>query len=142
MSESSAGSPGSKARPEFRNINVSQILHYRLPPAGMVSILHRVSGALLFLVGIPLVLWLFQLSLTSELSFERLRLVFGHWFVKLVLLALAWSFIHHLFAGIRYLVLDLHIGTGREQAQRSAYVVFAASVVVTVLAACKLFGVF
>ena len=58
-----------KVRPQFRNIQVSQILSYRLPPAGIVSILHRLSGALLFLVGIPFCLYLLQQSLTSEISF-------------------------------------------------------------------------
>ena len=91
-----------KSRPEFRNIHVTQILHYKLPPPGMVSILHRMSGAVLFL-ALPLILWLFDLSLMSELSFERLVEIGSHWLVKLVLLGLIWAFVHHLVAGLRYL---------------------------------------
>ncbi len=60
-----------KARPQYRNIHVSQILSYRLPPAGIVSILHRISGALLFLVGIPFFLYLLHKIISRELSFER-----------------------------------------------------------------------
>ena len=137
MSESAA-----KPRPEFRNIHVAQIMRYRLPGPGMVSILHRISGALMFLVGIPFILYLFQQSLTSELSFERYSAVVSHWFAKLVLLALAWAFLHHLFAGIRYLLLDMYIGWDLPAARKSAAIVLFASLVLTVLAGLKIFGVF
>ena len=131
----------SKARPQIRNIHVTQILQYRLPPPGMVSILHRVSGAVLFL-ALPLILWLFDLSLMSELSFARLVEVGSHWFVKLVLLALIWAFLHHLIAGIRYLLLDLHVGVEKSAARTSALAVFWISLPLTVVVALKLFGVF
>lgn len=137
-----AGKSGPRARPQFRNIHVSQILHYRLPLAGVVSILHRISGALLFLVGLPFVLYLFEQSLTSELSFETYRAVVSNWFAKLVLLALIWSYLHHFCAGIRYLVLDLHIGVGKEQSRTSAAVVMGVSLALTFIVALKLFGVF
>lgn len=137
MSESAA-----KPRPEFRNIHVSQLMTYRLPVPGIVSILHRISGALLFLVGIPFILYLFQQSLTSELSFERYAAVVSHWFAKLVLLALAWAFLHHLFAGIRYLFLDMHMGADLPAARKSAAIVLFASLVLTALAGLKIFGVF
>ena len=130
-----------KARPQIRNIHVTQILQYKLPPPGMVSILHRVSGALLFL-ALPLLLWLFDLSLMSELSFARLVEVGSHWFVKLVLLVLLWAFLHHLIAGIRYLLLDLHVGVEKSAARTSALAVFWISLPLTLLAALKLFGVF
>ncbi|MCK6427939.1 MAG: succinate dehydrogenase, cytochrome b556 subunit, partial [Burkholderiaceae bacterium] len=68
-----------RKRPEFRNIHVTQIVRYRLPPAGIVSILHRVSGALLFLL-LPFLVWIFELSVSSELSFARLKDVASHWF--------------------------------------------------------------
>lgn len=145
MSENSGGSSASsrvRPRPEFRNIHVSQILSYRLPPAGIVSILHRISGVLLFLIGIPFILYLFQQSITSEISYERYRVLTGHWFSKLVLLALAWAFLHHLVAGIRYLILDLHVGIQKEQARQSSIVVLVVSLVLTLLAALKIFGVF
>lgn len=127
-------------RPEFRNIHVTQIVRYRLPPAGIVSILHRASGALLFLL-MPLLVWIFELSLSSELSFARLKEVVSHWFVKLVLLAALWGLLHHLVAGIRYLVLDLHIGIDKAAATRSALAVLAVSLTLTVLAGLRLFGV-
>ncbi|HWS73639.1 MAG TPA: succinate dehydrogenase, cytochrome b556 subunit, partial [Quisquiliibacterium sp.] len=83
-----AGKPGPRVRPQFRNIHVSQLAQYRLPLAGFVSILHRISGALMFLVGLPFLLYLFQQSLLSEISFENYRAIVSHWFAKLVLLAL------------------------------------------------------
>src|SRR5690606_28246965 len=137
MSESAA-----KPRPEFRNIHITQIVRYRLPGPGIVSILHRISGALLFLVGIPFILYLFQQSLPSELSFERYAAVVSHWFAKLVLLALAWAFLHHLLAGTRYLLLHVHIGLGRPTARKSAAIVLFASRILTALASLKIFGAF
>jgi succinate dehydrogenase / fumarate reductase cytochrome b subunit len=131
----------SKARPQIRNIHVTQILQYKLPPPGMVSILHRVSGAVLFL-ALPLILWLFDLSLMSEISFARLADIASHVLVKLVLLVLVWAFLHHLIAGIRYLLLDLHLGVERLAARTSALAVFWISLPLTGLVALKLFGVF
>jgi succinate dehydrogenase / fumarate reductase, cytochrome b subunit len=143
MSES--GTPGAvakrKARPEFRNIHVSQILHYRLPLAGIISILHRVSGAAMFLVGFPVILYLFEQSITSELSFQNYKLAFSNIFVKLILLGLAWSFIHHFCCGIRYLMLDMHKGLEKDQARKSATAVMAVSLPLTFLTALKIFGV-
>ncbi len=132
--------PKARKRPQFRNIHVSQIVSYSLPPAGMVSILHRISGAALFLC-LPLLLWLLDLSLISELSFARLTEIAGQWWVKLILLGLAWAFLHHLVAGIRYLVLDLHIGLDKGPSRSSALAVFAISIPLTVLAGLRLFGV-
>ncbi|MFN9771285.1 MAG: succinate dehydrogenase, cytochrome b556 subunit [Burkholderiales bacterium] len=131
-----------KARPQYRNIHVSQILSYRLPPAGIVSILHRVSGALLFLLGIPFILYLLQQSLTSEISFETYRAVVGSVLGKLVLLVLGWAFIHHAVAGIRYLLLDRHVGIQKEAARSSATVVLGITAALTVVFALKLFGAF
>lgn len=129
-----------KARPEYRNIHVSQILSYRLPPAGLVSIMHRVSGAALFLL-LPLLLWLFDLSLASEISFERLRGFAGNWLVKLILLGLIWALFHHLIAGVRYLLLDLHIGVDKDASRKSAFAVYWISLPLTLLGALWLFGV-
>ena len=131
-----------KARPQYRNIHVSQILSYRLPPAGIVSILHRVSGALLFLLGIPFILYLLQQSLTSEISFETYRAVVGSVPGKLVLLVLGWAFIHHAVAGIRYLLLDRHVGIQKEAARSSATAVLGITAALTVVFALKLFGAF
>lgn len=132
--------PKARKRPQFRNIHVSQIVSYSLPPAGLVSILHRISGAALFLC-LPLLLWLFDLSLISELSFARLAEIAGQWWVKLILLGLAWAFLHHLVAGIRYLVLDLHIGLDKGPSRSSALAVFAISIPLTLVAGLRLFGV-
>jgi succinate dehydrogenase / fumarate reductase cytochrome b subunit len=131
-----------KPRPEFRNIHVTQLLGYRLPLPGIVSILHRISGALLFLVGIPFGLYLLQQSITSELSFEIYRAVVASVPAKLVLLVLLWAFFHHAAAGVRYLLLDLHVGIGKDAARTSSVVVLGASLVATALAALKLFGAF
>jgi succinate dehydrogenase / fumarate reductase cytochrome b subunit len=133
---------GSRPRPEFRNILVSQLMGYKWPPGAIVSILHRISGALLFLVGMPFVLYMFQQSLLSEISFENYRAIVGHWFTKLVLLALAWAYVHHVCAGIRHLFLDMDIGTDRGSSQSSATIVLAVSLTLTLLIALKIFGVF
>jgi succinate dehydrogenase / fumarate reductase cytochrome b subunit len=130
-----------KKRPEFKNIHVTQILSYRLPAGGFASFLHRFSGALMFL-ALPLLLWLFDLSLVSELSYSRLAEVFSHWFVKVVLLGLSWALLHHLVTGIRHLLLDLHVGIEKEAAARSALVIHFISLPLTLVAALKLFGVF
>lgn len=127
-------------RPQFRNLNFPLLLTYRLPLAGMVSIMHRISGAALFL-ALPWLLWMFDLSLTSELSFERLRGFASNFFVKLVLLFLIWSFFHHLVAGIRYLMLDLHIGLDLKTSRASAIAVYVISLPLTFIATLKLFGI-
>jgi succinate dehydrogenase / fumarate reductase cytochrome b subunit len=129
-----------KNRPEFKNIHVTQIVSYRLPAGGFASFLHRASGALMFL-ALPLLLWLFDQSLISEDSYARLAAVASNWFVRLLLLGLAWALLHHLVTGIRHLLLDLHIGIDKEAAARSAIVVYLISLPLTLLAGLKLFGV-
>jgi succinate dehydrogenase / fumarate reductase cytochrome b subunit len=130
-----------RIRPEFRNIHVSQIVRYRMPPSAMVSILHRISGAALFL-ALPFLLWMFDLSLISEDSFERMAAMASGWLAKLILVFLIWGFLHHFVAGIRYLLLDLHIGVELPQARRNALAVFAISLPLTLVAALKIFGAF
>jgi succinate dehydrogenase / fumarate reductase, cytochrome b subunit len=128
-------------RPQYRNIHVTQIMQYRLPLAGYVSILHRVSGALMFAL-LPFVLYLFDRSLTSEIAFGRFQALTSHWFVKLLILALAWAYLHHFCAGVRHLFMDKHMGLEKGQAKSSAMAVFAVSLPLTALVALKLFGVF
>ena len=111
-----------------------------MPPAAFVSILHRVSGILMFLVGIPFILYLFQNSLTSEISFQVYRSIVSSWFAKLLLLVLIWAFLHHLIAGIRFLFLDLHLAIEREQETLSARIVLGLSVLLTLVCAALLFG--
>lgn len=131
-----------KPRPEFRNIGIGQILTaYRLPLAGRVSILHRVSGALLF-VFLPFLLFLFDQSLTSELSFEVFKLFLSNILVKLITLVLAWAFLFHFCAGIRHLVMDLHHAVSKEGGRQTSVVVFAVSSILTIAFALKLFGAF
>lgn len=136
MSDSAA-----KPRPQFRNLSLPQLLRYRLPLAGRLSILHRVSGILLFLC-LPLVIVpLFAASVTSPESFAQVAQYAANPLVKLVLLALIWGYLHHFCAGIRYLILDLHIGIDKASARKSAAVSFAVSLLLTLVFALKLFGV-
>ena len=129
-----------KPRPQYRNISVGQILKYRLPLAGRLSILHRVSGALLFLLLPVLILPLFAMSM-SPAGFEAFAVVAGFPIVKIIFLVLIWAFLHHFCAGIRYLALDTHHGLDKYAAQKSAGVVFGVSLGLTFVFALKLFGV-
>ncbi|KXU88321.1 succinate dehydrogenase, cytochrome b556 subunit [Paraburkholderia sp. BR13439] len=132
-----------KPRPEFRNIGIGQILTaYRLPLAGRVSILHRVSGALLFLF-LPFLLFLFDQSLTSELSFEVFKGFLSNIIVKLITLVLAWAFLFHFCAGIRHLVMDTnHDAVSKEKGKSTSVVVLVVSSLLTIAFAAKLFGAF
>lgn len=132
----------------YRNIHVSQILSYRLPPAGVVSILHRVSGALMFLL-LPFVIWLFDQSVTSEMSFEVFASAFvagigfvPGWFVKLVVLALIWAYLHHAIAGVRHLWMDATHSVTKQQGHSTAIATLALSVVLTLALGAKLFGLY
>ena len=115
------------ARPRPKYLNLVQI---RLPVPGLVSILHRISGAALFLL-IPFLLTLFEMSLQSAQTYARFKGVFSHWAVKLILIGLAWAYLHHLFAGVRHLALDLHYGTDLAPARATSWAVIAAAVVLT-----------
>jgi succinate dehydrogenase / fumarate reductase cytochrome b subunit len=135
----------SQERPVYRNIHVTQIVGYRLPPAGIVSILHRVSGALMFLL-LPFVVWLFDVSLTSEISYERFTSAFvagvgflPGWFMKLVALALIWAYLLHFIAGVRHLWMDMTHSVSMEQGHYSALVTLGTSGVLTVALGLKLF---
>jgi succinate dehydrogenase / fumarate reductase cytochrome b subunit len=130
-----------KAKPVFRNIGLAQLIKYRLPWAGKVSILHRISGAALFLL-LPFILYLFDQSLASELSYMQFQAFTDHFLVKLICLGLIWSFLHHFCAGIRYLLLDLEIGVEKIAAQKSAIIVLSVSLALTAVVGAKLFGLF
>lgn len=106
------------------------LLRIKLPVPGVVSILHRVSGALLFLL-LPVFLYGLQQSLASAESFAALAAFFRQWPVKLALIGIGWAFLHHLIAGLRYLALDLHYGVALQPARASAKAVLAASLVLT-----------
>lgn len=114
-----------KKRP--KNLDLTTI---RLPLAGKVSILHRISGVGLFLF-LPVLLWLFQSSLKSPVAHEAVKALAGLWLVKLVLGGLVWAYLHHFCAGIRFLLLDLHIGIEKEAAAKSSAAVLVVSLVLT-----------
>ena len=139
-----------KKRPEFRNIHALQDLPtYRLPPAGWVSILHRISGLLMFLL-LPFILWMFDKSLSSEFSFEIFKAAFNvgigfvpGWFIKLVTLAIIWASLHHLIAGLRHLWMDVsHSAVSKEFGKTSAVTVLVISIALTVVLGAKLFGLY
>jgi succinate dehydrogenase / fumarate reductase cytochrome b subunit len=137
-----------KPRPVYRNIHITDLMSYRLPPAGDVSILHRVSGLLMFLL-LPFVIWLFDKSVTSEISYESFASAFvagigflPGWFIKLVVLALIWSYLHHLIAGLRHLWMDATHSVTKEHGHSSALVTFGLSIVLTLALGAKLFGLY
>ena len=131
-----------KPRPQFRNIGLAQVaFSYRLPLAGKLSILHRISGILLFLC-LPLVIVpLFAASVAAPQSFAWIASIAANPIVKLVFLVLIWGYLHHFCAGIRYLLLDLHLGIDKLSAKKSAGVVFGVSLALTLVFGLKLFGV-
>lgn len=139
----------SKKRPEFRNINAfKDLTTYRLPLAGWVSILHRASGGLMFLL-LPLIVWLFDTSVSSEISHEVFQSafsaglgIFPGWFVKLVVLALIWAYLHHLIAGLRHLYMDVNHAVSKAFGKSSAIVTLALSIGLTLVLGAKLFGLY
>lgn len=135
-----------KKRPEFRNINaLSDLPSYRLPAAGWVSILHRVSGVLMFLL-MPFIIWMFDTSVSSEISFARFKAAFEGglafvpgWFIKLVVLALIWAYLHHFIAGLRHVWMDATHAVSKKFGRQSAQVTLAVSIVLTLALGFKLF---
>jgi succinate dehydrogenase / fumarate reductase cytochrome b subunit len=130
-----------KQRPQFRNIHVTQLMNYRMPIAAYVSILHRISGFLMFL-ALPLVLYMFQMSILSEDTFKHFAGIASHPLAKLVILALCWGYFQHFCAGVRHLFMDLHLGLDKDSARQSGTAVLAVSLFLTFITALKLFGVF
>jgi succinate dehydrogenase / fumarate reductase cytochrome b subunit len=142
-------------RPEFRNINaLTDLPGYRLPVAGLVSILHRISGAIMFLL-LPFIIWMFDVSVSSEISFDRFKRVFNvgvplspeammpGWFMKLVVLVLIWAFMHHLIAGLRHLWTDVsHEAVSKSFGKSSATATLALSIGLTIVFGAKLFGAY
>jgi len=140
MSEAVREAPR-KERREFRNIHVTELMNYRQPFSAIVSIMHRVSGFLMFVL-LPFILYLLQESIRSEISFAHFQGIAAHPFAKLVILALVWGYMHHFCAGIRHLVMDTHVGLDKDSARKSAVAVLVITWVVVILVALKLFGVF
>lgn len=116
-----------KTRPKYLDL-----FKIRLPLPGWVSILHRVSGLGLFLC-LPFLLWLLDNSLHSRSSFAYFQDLVSRPLIKLLLLGLTWAFLHHLFAGIRYIALDLHWGTELPAARATSATVLAISLALTLV---------
>jgi succinate dehydrogenase / fumarate reductase cytochrome b subunit len=125
--------PALKARPVYLNL-----FAIRQPLPAIVSILHRASGALLFLVGIPLLLWVVQRSLASPDAWEQMRATLSSPLAKLVLVALAWAYFHHFIAGIRHLLMDLHWGMDLKSARQSSALTLVLAILLTLAVAVKL----
>ena len=148
MSESATQSV--KKRPEFRNINAfTDLPSYRLPAAGIVSILHRISGAIMFFL-LPFVIWMFDTSISSEISFAKFTGAFNVGMLglpgvlwKLIALALIWAYLHHLIAGVRHVWMDTHHeAVSKEFGKSSAIFTLAASIGLTFILGAKLFGLY
>ena len=125
--------PASPRRPKYYDLSLAH-----LPPPGLVSIFHRVSGTLLFFPVLPALLYVLQAALGSEESYAQCREFFRHPLVKLALLGVVWLYAHHFFAGIRYLLLDVHVGVMKEPSRRSAYAVLVLGVIATALIGWRL----
>ena len=138
-----------KKRPEFRNINaLVDLPTYRLPAAGFVSILHRISGLVMFLL-LPALVWMFDTSVSSEISFAKFKATFnvGVGFVpgivvQLVALVLIWAYLHHLIAGVRHIYMDAHHAVSKEFGKSSAVVTLVLSLGLTAALGAKLFGLY
>lgn len=144
MDRARAGRTRATSRPG--TMRLVDALGYRLPLAGVVSILHRLSGALMFVL-LPFVVWLFDVTLSSEASYERFTAAYAvgigfvpAWLVKLVTLALIWAYLHHAMAGVRHLWMDATHSVTKEQGRTSAIVTLAGSIGLTLILMGKLFG--
>ncbi|MBI4741198.1 MAG: succinate dehydrogenase, cytochrome b556 subunit [Betaproteobacteria bacterium] len=120
-----------KKRP--KNLN---LLSIRLPLPGILSIIHRIAGAALFLL-LPALLWILQNSLASAETFAAIKGVVANPLVKLILFGLIWMYMHHFCAGIRYLLLDVHKGVDLASARLSSWIVFAVSIALTLIVGAK-----
>jgi succinate dehydrogenase / fumarate reductase cytochrome b subunit len=134
-----------KRQPVYRNIGIGDLATYRLPPAGWVSILHRISGALMFLL-LPFAIWMFDKSLTSEISYDEFASVFAFgaggvpgWLFKLVAFALIWAYLFHFCAGLRHLWMDATHAVELQFGRISAIVAIALSSIVALALGAKLF---
>ena len=146
---SDPASSAARKRPEFRNINaLTDLPSYRLPAAGWVSILHRVSGVLMFIL-MPFIIWMFDTSISSEISYSRFTSAFTAGMLglpgfvwKLVALALIWAYLHHAIAGVRHLWMDATHSMTKAQGHSTAVATLALSVILTLALGAKLFGMY
>ena len=141
--------PSRPKRPEFRNLNAfSDLPSYRWPLAAIVSGMHRASGLILFLL-MPFIIWMFDTSVTSEVSFARFTSAFtlGIGFVpgilvKLAALVVIWAYLHHFFAGLRHIRMDIFHTVSKEQGKSTAQIVLVLSLGLTLVLGAKLFGLY
>lgn len=122
-----------KPRPVYLNL-----VQIRLPLPGLVSILHRISGAALLLLGIPLALYALQQSLASADAFANLKALAAQPLSKLLLVGLLWAYLHHFCAGIRFLLLDLDVGIALKPARQSSVIVLVLSLALTLIIGARL----
>jgi succinate dehydrogenase / fumarate reductase cytochrome b subunit len=137
-------------RPEFRNINAfTDLTTYRMTAGAWVSILHRASGAIMFLL-LPFIIWMFDKSISSEFSYAKFTALFNigagflpGWFFKLLALALIWAYLHHLTAGLRHLWMDVsHKAVTKAFGKKSAVATFTISLPLTLALGAKLFALY
>lgn len=141
--------PSRPKRPEFRNLNAfSDLPSYRWPLAAIVSGMHRASGLILFLL-MPFIIWMFDTSVTSEVSFARFTSAFtlGIGFVpgilvKLAALVVMWAYLHHFFAGLRHIRMDMFHTVSKVQGKSTAQIVLVLSLGLTLVLGAKLFGLY
>ncbi len=147
MSALSPSTP--KQRPEFRNIHALRDLpSYRLPIAGIVSILHRISGVILFFL-LPFIIWMFDTSITSEYSFAKFTAAFNVGMLglpgfiwKLLALGVIWAYLHHFMAGVRHIWMDVTHSVSKEFGKSSAIATLVLSLLLTAALGAKLFGLY
>ncbi|MCG7925793.1 MAG: succinate dehydrogenase, cytochrome b556 subunit [Candidatus Thiodiazotropha taylori] len=116
-----------KPRPVFLNL-----FKIRLPMAGIMSIIHRVTGVVMVL-SIPLLIYLFDLSLSGADGFAAAKAIFDMGLVKLILFLMLWALMHHLFAGIRYLLIDIDIGVEKPLFGQTSWAVTLAAPVAALI---------
>lgn len=127
--ENIMASPYPKAPKRNRPKNLN-LLTIRLPIPALVSIMHRVSGAFLFML-LPVLLWVLHQSLANDESYQLAQAVLHHPLAKLICLAVTWAYLHHAFAGIRHLALDAHYGLRLNYARATSRTVLIVSGLLT-----------
>lgn len=103
-----------------------------LPITALISIAHRISGIVLFL-SMPFAIYLLDLSLSSAQGFDRAQRILSHGLVRLLVIVILWALAHHVFAGLRFLLIDIGIGVERDDARRTAWVIAVGSSVALVM---------
>ncbi|MEO7055767.1 MAG: succinate dehydrogenase, cytochrome b556 subunit [Caldimonas sp.] len=134
-----------KRPPVYRNIHISQLISYRMPAAAWASILHRISGAAMFVL-LPLVIWMFDASLTSEITYDQFRDVFVNgagflpgWLLRIVSFGLIWAYLFHFCAGLRHLWMDATHDLSLRFGRISALAAMVVSTLVAFALGAKLF---